>query len=697
MKLVSMAALVFLWPLLLSVQAGSPQHLQPAAEKDSEAQSVDQPARDQPVVRIELAPEATSEVSQPATIVAVLTATQIVVPVNVEVIAGGGVRAVQPAGSSRVIAGTSYFRNMPNRDRYILRIPALTPEESVRLRISVTSSAVDGFLAVTVSSASSDDFSENSTLFLGRMGGRLITSGGGLLDLRRQRLIFRAQTQGPNFMAPAKTLEEALIELEQQGSARPNGAVEPLVPTPPQTTQPEVAVTGRIEFTDIGGRRHPVGGVEVEIRDEDAADDDDVLATVQTDDRGQFSSTVVNSDEDGTGADLHAVAYTRGSLVVVTQFTAEADGSFPAWSIRSAEHPNVTTGPIDLSITASNDEAQFPNAAAFEVYEATATLARYVQSLEGGTAPALSTVRYPEPSDSSYYDVGLLHVGLTDAHDWDNIMHEYGHRLQSIYGFASDVGGSHYGTENHCQVKPTRAKGLQMAWSESWPTFFALQAQASVGLGVLGIPDLADATYHDRKPGKDTVYDLEVPDIDDASPPSEGQEHAVQRVTWDMFDSADDVGDTGVALDPARLWTAAKASTSGRFAAFWQALSQPLSDGERGGLGEILALHRIGPTTDPVTPPTNGTAQRLTWQPLLGCSGGGQIRYRLRFWDPDGGANLLETPFQTTTSFTLSPAQLNTLFPQGRDRVAWTVVARDLAAPQTGDYPGSSRFFDRVH
>lgn len=561
-------------------------------------------------------------------------------------------------------------------------------------------SASDGFIAVTASSPDGEDFSESSTLFLGRASGATIITGPDLLDLQRQRLIERERRNPGANVAPDKKLDEALIELEQEGNVarrRP----------PPRAglrsrLAAQVEVTGQVQFTDTANRVHPVRGIRVEIWDDDSATANDRLTTVETNDQGEFRATVANGDEDGTGADLYAIAYAIGRYVEVSRYAAAPNGSHPTRSIMSAQLNNVGSGPVDLSITASNDEAQFPNAVAFEIYEAANYLSRYVATLESNSPPSLVTIRYPRlnengknTSDSSYYGGGRIRLGLTDGHDWDNIMHEYGHHLQAIYGFSTNPGGSHTGTQNHCKTQPTRSDGLRLAWSESWPTVFAIQAQTSLHLGTLAIPDLADTLYQDTKPGKDLIYNLEVPDIVETKPPSEGQEHALQRVTWDMFDSVDDQGDAGVALSPAQLWAAAKASTSGRFTTFWTALSQPLADPARGRIGDILALHRIGPTTRPIMSAPNGGIPTLRWNALIGCSGGSQMRYQLRFWDPQSGAMILETSFQSGLAFTPSATQMTALFPPGRTRVGWTAVARDQLTPQTGDYFGTARLFDK--
>ncbi|HEY0129797.1 MAG TPA: hypothetical protein VGB57_00215, partial [Allosphingosinicella sp.] len=693
MRRAAFAALLLLAPAVIWSQSTVPKHLQRDFGNDKGDESAPPSSIDTPVVRINVVPESPSPSARETIVVAVVTATQDAGPVTIEVIAGGGVRAARPAGFASAPAGTSYFRSMANRNRYIQRLPALNAGQSLRIRIPVTLSAVDGFVAVTVASPDGESFSENDTLFLGRGEGQTISSGSSLQDLRRQRLILRSRRQGSELVAPGTTLEEALIELEQEGRVDMGGSSRPPI-GPSVAPQAQISVTGRIQFTASDGDRHPVRGIRVEIRDEDTATADDILATVQTNDQGEFSATVANTDEDGTGADLHAIAYAIGATVEVSRYAA-INGVRPTRSIKSELRNNVGSGPIDLSIVASNDEANFPNAVAFEIYEAANYQSRYVRTLEGGTAPELVIIRYPrldedgqDTSDSSWYGNGRIRLGLTDAHDWDNIMHEYGHHLQAKYQFGNNPGGSHTGTQNHCQAQSSRDEGLRLAWSESWPTFFALQTQASLGLAGLGIPDLGDTLYQDRKPGTDLVYNLEVPNILTSKPPSEGQEHALQRVTWDMFDTVNDISDANVAYPPARLWAAAKASGTGRFASFWQAFSQPLSDGNRGPLGDILALHWIGPTTNPVSSPTGGGIPTLTWRVLLGCSGGSQIRYRLRFWDPQTGANVLETPFQTGTQFTPSAAQIATLFPQGRTRVGWTVVSRDQASPQTGDYPG---------
>jgi hypothetical protein len=77
---------------------------------------------------------------------------------------------------------------------------------------------------------------------------------------------------------------------------------------------------------------------------------------------------------------------------------------------------------------------------------------------------------------------------------------------------------------------------------------------------------------------------------------------------------------------------------------------------------------------------------KLSWRPLLGCSGE-KMHYRLRFWHQQSGANLLEPSFQAATELRRFRSDRHP-FLRLPGPVAWTVLACDFATPQTVDYKG---------
>ena len=184
-----------------------------------------------------------------------------------------------------------------------------------------------------------------------------------------------------------------------------------------------------------------------------------VLASVKSDQDGRYAVSLPIPA--GASKDIFILAKAAGDTVRVVEF----DGGDHCRS-----HPRqarVRAGSlVTLDITAANSGA---NNLAFEVYEAINYASRYVGTL-AGTLPSRVTVSFPKPlDDGSFYQNNVITLAGTDAHDWDNILHEYGHHLQSVFDIANSDGGQHSLDENLCQSQG-KDRGIRLAWGEGWPT-----------------------------------------------------------------------------------------------------------------------------------------------------------------------------------------------------------------------------------
>ncbi|MCI6794044.1 MAG: hypothetical protein MR635_05005, partial [Mollicutes bacterium] len=77
---------------------------------------------------------------------------------------------------------------------------------------------------------------------------------------------------------------------------------------------------------------------------------------------------------------------------------------------------------------------------------------------------------------------------------WDVFGHEYGHHLENSRKFSVSIGEDHYSSNDDCSYiyyfgdyqknginrsDWAKQRGLRLAWTESWPTFWATMAQDS--------------------------------------------------------------------------------------------------------------------------------------------------------------------------------------------------------------------------
>lgn len=539
-------------------------------------------------------------------------------------------------------------------------------------------------------------FAESSILYFYLKTSKAFFSYHSIMDLDVQSLSDSLAEEGVS----KEAIDKAVKKLKRSGA-------KVKIRTAPDTVKPNkgsgggntdeimesynsIIVQGTVSFTDVNGGTHPVRFVTVQIMDEESGAADELVATTSTDNNGFYTATVDANDGDGTTRDIYVVVRAEGTAVQMEDDAAP----FDVWEIDSGDAqddvPDGTTLTID--VTATNNDAS-PQNVVFEAYEAINYVAQYLVTL-GEPLPALLSVRYPGAGDGSSFSPpgGPLNLAGTDVHDWDNIMHEYSHYIQEIYGITDNPGGYHYFNANMCDYRP-RNEIIPLVWGEAWPTFFGTMVQMEENLGTLGIQDVGDTRYSDRKPNPadDIDYDLEALN---AWSMGEDNEISIQRALWDIYDNVDDGGDVGVSMSPQDIWDFIADNQPVTFSEFWNYMMLDLTDAEMIQMGGILADQNIG--TD-LTAPANGTSYSggalptFQWDGNLECATAGNERYSVQFYNDALTAMIWSSPWQNGTSFTPTADQGDYIFVGPDGTLRWVVASRNLTAPQTGDYYGNSR------
>jgi hypothetical protein len=147
--------------------------------------------------------------------------------------------------------------------------------------------------------------------------------------------------------------------------------------------------------------------------------------------------------------------------------------------------------------------------------------------------------------------------GDHDEFDDDVILHEYGHFMSYSFSKPAEAGGTHYLNDS--------TQDIRLAWSEGWATFFSAVARDRAHL-----PD-SDAMVNTRggDPGHPEnpfsyFFEIETPHSDLLSSPSiatplethgvySTSEVAVSAVLWDLYDSANEPGDS-FSLGASAVW-----------------------------------------------------------------------------------------------------------------------------------------------
>lgn len=234
---------------------------------------------------------------------------------------------------------------------------------------------------------------------------------------------------------------------------------------------------------------------------------------------------------------------------------------------------------------------------------------------------------------------------------WDAFGHEYGHHLEKIFGLSYPQSGHHYfDTDDSYQLyidskdaqgKPTisiddaKKRGLRLAWSEGWPTFWATIAQRSfpddlkkeeyLGIG----DDRYQASNFGFESGTNTtVYTLFNPKTQDGTDDylssiteghsGDGCELSIIRFLYQLWDS-DNSGSDIFTISEQNLWNSVvdlaadciktgKKESDKKIHYFYQVLTQFESDYGFDEIAKLAECYHLCPA-----PIYKGSSDSLCW------------------------------------------------------------------------------------
>lgn len=131
------------------------------------------------------------------------------------------------------------------------------------------------------------------------------------------------------------------------------------------------------------------------------------------------------------------------------------------------------------------------------------------------------------------YILGDFTQGDTDEFDQSVIAHEFGHYFEDRFSRSDSIGGDHGGAGDLLD--------LRVAFGEGWGNAFSSMVRG-------------DAVYRDSQNGMASEFFFNV-ETDDQNDEGWFSEASVQEILWDLFDPANEPGDT-VALGFTPLFTA---------------------------------------------------------------------------------------------------------------------------------------------
>ncbi len=442
-----------------------------------------------------------------------------------------------------------------------------------------------------------------------------------------------------------------------------------------------ITVRGTVLWTDENGATHPAWSMTVEIRDDELIGSE--LVAIGTTDLNGFYEFVVDND-DGFGAgdrDIFVRFRTANGAVDVSPMGGSA------YEADSPIHDETPDGSVIVENFTCFNTGTGPSCG---VLTGGTWIASYTTLLNGGSFLPQLTVEWPGTPGSFYDNASTINLSPDDDVDWDVLHHEYGHYVQNQFNIENNPGGSHSSANCATDVRPSKDEGLRLAWGESWPTYFGLSGQQIMNMASLNVPRVGDVSYSDRATDGTLSpnYSLETPG--DLAIGGEGNERAIMRLFWDLFDGVND-GRDAIAQDHLTLFNRVDAANPDNLSQAWAALRSPLSNQLDLAYGGIASDQFLGPV--PQTPAAGGIVspsnRMFTWTAQVNCGAFAGNSFDLVFYDANTFAKLLTVAGIGATSTTISVAQVAALAAANHN-VLWAVEGRNTSAPATGPYLGAN-------
>lgn len=283
----------------------------------------------------------------------------------------------------------------------------------------------------------------------------------------------------------------------------------------------QLKVSGNVTYTDINSVSHAAVNVKIKIFDDDPIGEK-LLATVSTDNTGTYS--VIFNNETGifeNGCDVYIELYAQVYDIPVERPSGTYYMYTPTISNVMSTQP--------MGIISSGTSSLF--AQALFISQAFNVGCAYASSMNNGTIIKPNSVVYPRiDGDVSMYNSVWNKIYMTEASAtyWDVILHEYGHCIAHGLGITDSPGGSHSSYDNLALTSKSKSKGVRLAWSEGWATYFSISAQVYMSATSLNIPYVGDTCYDT------TGNEIETNTVRALG---EANERAVSRILFDFADN----------------------------------------------------------------------------------------------------------------------------------------------------------------
>lgn len=323
--------------------------------------------------------------------------------------------------------------------------------------------------------------------------------------------------------------------------------------------------TGAWGYVDHEGVARTSPNARVWAYDDDAGGQDDLLATGLTDATGRFRLCYENTDEDGTAQDVYIRTATENAHWIIRNGRSRRSYSFYTDVV-----PNAGAA-VDFGTVHPADPAMMRGVEAFDTMNAAWNWTPGACWDARDTACRQGKINWaPDSTDGTYYSLqeNAVHLAAEDPDSNILVLHEFGHAIMD------DVYEDDFPPAPNCSPHYiTKTSSAGCAWTEGFATWY--------GVAVLGDPTFR---WPDGR-----ALDLEGPTW--GTPNWDNGDTVEGRVLGamiDLYDSANEPGDT-CAEDPAGpLWTTFLGHVSDTFRQFW---AHRAADGYDVGTNALSCLY----------------------------------------------------------------------------------------------------------
>lgn len=450
-----------------------------------------------------------------------------------------------------------------------------------------------------------------------------------------------------------------------------------------QNSSSNICVSGTITWLDEEALEpHSAKNLIIDVIDEDASGDCHVLATTNTNANGLYYVEIPHSTffENG-GNNIKIRILSQGGNVKVV------NNSGVVYNLL-VDNPQLnfvgTSLTINFEININNylSESDKEIVKSFRVHQAMNFGATYFCEKEGRLLPEVSVAF---PATRTCFSNGKLYIIEKDKNDWDVMLHEYGHYVQSFCDISNSPGGGH--TSGTClnEKKGNKQEGMALAWGEGWATYFSISSQLEMNAKELHIKNVGDTRYTDTEDyGAD--YDIELITYDKYKY-GESNESNIAAV---LLDLADGINDENIEFGYDYIWNLIMNKKCKNMSEFINALYAEKTPFECAKIGEILTSLDVAPelTLQDDENLLNIVNQTFTW-----VSNGGTNKvkdysnnlFSLIVYDKNGSL-IFETSQTTNLYYSLNEEELRSIFSSNNNLVYLSIKAYQTTDFTTGPY-----------